>query len=51
MIDMSKPYIAIQSITKVDDSDDLELSFTVNGCTEINEAVVEINGMELNLIS
>ena len=36
MIDMSKPYINVERITRGSKDDELDISFVVSGCAEIN---------------
>ena len=42
MIDLSKPYIYIESILK--EQENLKVTFLVNGCASVNEAYVEFDG-------
>ena len=47
MVDMSKPYIYIHKVSRmVGDSEKAKISFSVNGCANINEVSFQESGYE-----
>lgn len=50
MIDMSKPYIVVDSIQRVGTTDTVEVTFRVNGCVDINQASVQLDNSKSFLL-
>ena len=44
MIDLAKPYIWVTKATHIPATDQVEVKFTINGCINITEVTVLING-------
>ncbi|MFN9899864.1 MAG: hypothetical protein ACK55Z_13960 [bacterium] len=47
---MSKPYIVVDSIQRIGQTDSVEVTFRVNGCANLDEASVTINNQTRTLL-
>ena len=43
LIEMSKPFIKIEKIQKIANTNRLEMTFTLNGCINVTEVTIWVN--------
>lgn len=51
MIDMSKPYVVVDSIQRVGDTDSVEVLFRVNGCVNLDQVSLTINDQTQTILT